>query len=397
MAGSFPRDHLELVVKISKYCNLRCSYCYEYAELGHRAVMSLENIARLFDNLSSFAPAKRPEVPDPEVHDLDAALQFVWHGGEPLLVKLSYYEAIGALQKARLRGRFSYANVVQSNLTVLTDEHIKHLKDRLFFDHLGISFDVYGRHRIDSRGRTSAGRVLANLQRLQDNGVDAGGIAVLSRDTLPHIENIYRFYEGVGMAFRILPYSLESNPEQTSVHGLRPDEIVDALCRVFDLLLQSEEPIVVRPLDVYLDYALSHIACGEDKFYDKGAEEKVFIVNIDGSTFGDDAYVDDHCYGNLFDQTFEEILASKNRQRLIVEADERVSRHCGKCPFHGACSGAPVAEANPHTQRWLESYGCVVQKTVAHIVGRLEQTGLDRKVSAIVQGRGEVSGISVAL
>jgi len=69
------RKSLQYVVKISKFCNLRCTYCYEYAELGLKHRMSLDQIATMFKHAADHV----------ESNKLDD-LSFVWHGGEPFLV-----------------------------------------------------------------------------------------------------------------------------------------------------------------------------------------------------------------------------------------------------------------------------------------------------------------------
>ncbi|HRD75742.1 MAG TPA: hypothetical protein PK264_07380 [Hyphomicrobiaceae bacterium] len=42
------RQTAQIVVKISKYCNLRCTYCYEFKDLANKARMSLDKIDRMF-------------------------------------------------------------------------------------------------------------------------------------------------------------------------------------------------------------------------------------------------------------------------------------------------------------------------------------------------------------
>jgi len=80
MTGVFTRHNLQVVVKISKYCNLRCTYCYEYAELGNRATISIANFEKLFNNLSAYTPV------DCNGTSLDSEeLKLVWHGGEPFM------------------------------------------------------------------------------------------------------------------------------------------------------------------------------------------------------------------------------------------------------------------------------------------------------------------------
>src|SRR5262249_24096471 len=102
----------QFVMKISKYCNLRCTYCYEYRELGNKERMSLHTIGQIFEHIIAYADANRYE-----------SASFVWHGGEPFLIPLDYYDAIGQLQREMFADKVPTWNVVQTNLTVLTDRH----------------------------------------------------------------------------------------------------------------------------------------------------------------------------------------------------------------------------------------------------------------------------------
>lgn len=62
------RTGAQFVMKISKYCNLRCNYCYEYNELGNKQRMSLDLISRIFENIARNA-------------DEFESVSFIWHGG----------------------------------------------------------------------------------------------------------------------------------------------------------------------------------------------------------------------------------------------------------------------------------------------------------------------------
>jgi len=114
--------------------------------------MSLDSIARMFSNISIEADKGQME-----------RLRFVWHGGEPLLIPIDYYEAIAGLQREIFANKIEVVNVAQTNLTILTDRHIEFLKSG-FFSSLGVSFDVYGDQRVDVRGGQSTEIVLANMQ-----------------------------------------------------------------------------------------------------------------------------------------------------------------------------------------------------------------------------------------
>src|SRR5215469_13312288 len=96
------------VVKVSKFCNLRCHYCYEHRELHVRDVMADATLERLFAGVDAFGDELRARGVAPE-------FSFVWHGGEPLLLPPSWYERIVEGQKRHVR-KFAYRNSVQTNL-----------------------------------------------------------------------------------------------------------------------------------------------------------------------------------------------------------------------------------------------------------------------------------------
>ena len=168
----------QFVFKVSKYCNLRCDYCYEYPYLGDKSRMSLEQVEAAFQNIKN-------SIAELGISRAD----FVWHGGEPFLVPLDYYERVDVLQKQIFGADSKYGNSVQTNLTILTDRHIRFLQDG-FFESVGVSFDVYGEQRVDARGRSRTDTVRSNMQKLIDRQINFAAIAVLARDTAVHPENL---------------------------------------------------------------------------------------------------------------------------------------------------------------------------------------------------------------
>ena len=173
----------QFVFKVSKYCNLRCDYCYEFPYLGDKARMSLDQIRAAFENIKS-------SINELAIEDVD----FIWHGGEPFLVPLEFYEQVNLIQKDVFGAELKYNNSVQTNLTVLTDRHIEFLEGGFFGD-IGVSFDVYGDQRLDTKGKSRTDMVRANMHKLINHQIDFGAIAVLARDTLPSIKQTYRFFD----------------------------------------------------------------------------------------------------------------------------------------------------------------------------------------------------------
>ncbi len=236
----------QFVLKISKLCNLRCSYCYEFPELNKKARMPLDKLRRFFGSVNADLGADGP-----------FELDFIWHGGEPLLIETDYYAAIGAIQREVLD--ISFANTVQTNLTVMSERYFEFLRSKEFFHAIGVSFDVYGDQRVDIRGKLRTDTILKNLQRLIEDQIEFGAVCVLAKNTLSHMKDIYRFYDSLRIEYRLLPFYRSALEEQLDQHSLSFEEIVTALKAVFDEWLMSEHATRVEPLNSYIDYAIAYL------------------------------------------------------------------------------------------------------------------------------------------
>ena len=169
---------------------VRCSYCYEFNELGNKAKIKIDNFVSFFSNVRRYALA----------NDLDS-VSFVWHGGEPLLIKLDYYREIGKIQKDIFGDEIRFWNSVQTNLTILTKSHIDFLKSKEFFSRIGVSFDVFGDQRVDIKGALRTDVVLKNMQTLIDQRIGFGAISVL-RPGLNRVGSKNAFVLSVALSIR---------------------------------------------------------------------------------------------------------------------------------------------------------------------------------------------------
>ena len=133
------------VVKVSKLCNLRCRYCYEFSKLSDSSKISLDQLTKFFTCLDEYYR----NLP------YDVRIRFVWHGGEPLLVPPDYYWHAFELQQQIFSRSIEVQNSVQTNLTRLDEPRLRLLRDG--FDTVGVSIDLFGDLRVDAagaRGRT---------------------------------------------------------------------------------------------------------------------------------------------------------------------------------------------------------------------------------------------------
>lgn len=366
---------VEWVVKISKLCNLRCKYCYEFPFLADRARMSLDDLARMFQHIAAFYKGSRKRM------------DFVWHGGEPLLVEPDYYRLIAEEQhEAFDDAGVSFTNSIQTNLTTLSEATLHFLKSG-FFGNIGVSFDVFGEQRLDAGGRVTDETVLKNMQRLRESGLSFGCIVVLSKKTAPHIRDIYRFFEEIHCSFRLLPVYRTGFLHQQDDLALSPEEIIRAFKIAVDLWMASSKDIQVRPIVDYISNVVNKLDDSPRRhFYDKLKDEVVYIVNTDGSLYSvadppDPAL----CHGNLFTTSLAELKRTAGYLRAVEGARARMTDCCTDCSYHGICSGYFMGEATPE-QRYYDSGGHLNCSVVRPIQNYIEQVLLDS--GTFVPGKG---------
>jgi len=325
---------MNFVIKLSKLCNLRCTYCYEYAELANKERMPLEDIAFLFRSIAQYA-AKHPGIP----------IHLILHGGEPLLLPREYLRAVGKLRddyllKAGVQAKTS----VQSNLFALPEATLD-LLDELNLE-LGISLDVFGDQRVDINGRNSQFKVMQNLQRVIDRRIPVGGISVLHALNADKAEKTYHFFNALDIDLRFLPCfaSSDAGPRMQPLL-MSHTRIVAALKRIVKLQFAEPSSIDVYPIKDYVDTAVRTLTGFEIPPYDPADREWALIINTNGDTYSHgDAYLPAGYMGNVFRQTLDAIFASDEYAAVTAVRSQR-AQVCKQCAYYKHCDQLSMVEA----------------------------------------------------
>jgi uncharacterized protein len=328
------------VLKLSKLCNLRCTYCYEYDELGRRERMPLQGLEYFFSHAADYLTRSSA-----------GSVNFVLHGGEPALIPADYLREFVGLAHRHLAARgIDYHIAMQTNLFRLDEGWVDLLEE--FGISLGVSLDVFGGERVTMGGQDSQQRVLRNLQRLIDlGGVDRlklGGISVLHRGNHHAAVATYRFFSELRIGYRILPiFSMTDVPDRMRHLMLEHAEVLAALQDVAVLMLESREPIRVYPLWNYFEWAVNHVAGIRESRYDPRSHEWALIVNTNGEVYNHaEAYLPDGLLGNLYSDPLDVLMSKERRARSIALRTDR-ARACDRCEYRNSCSGLPVIESLP--------------------------------------------------
>jgi len=331
MKPSNHRHEMTWVIKLTKLCNLRCRYCYEYKDLDNPARMDLDNIRNLLITVRDIC---KNQDSDPHL---------CWHGGEPLIIPLKYWEGVFAI----IDDVFTDCSVkisVQSNLYSPRWDVVELFKAKGV--KIGVSFDVANSDRVQKNGSGTEDRVLQNLDRIIDDPVYGGGIAVLSKKNINQVGSVFQFYNGIGASVRILPFYRKSYDDQKDVFGLSQSEIFNALESVLNMWWQNGSGIIIEPLWQSMRAAIRY-SKGEqsNNIFIKQLRENCLVVDTNFETYAvGTTYLEEYSYGNIIEDSATKIMDSDGRRKAISRAEDRMSI-CETCQFWGLCSGYALAES----------------------------------------------------
>jgi uncharacterized protein len=357
---------VEFVMKISKRCNLRCQYCYEFAQLDSRERMSLTDIQKAYRHVAEWA----------ETFSVPTVVDFVWHGGEPLLFPPEFFAATFEDQRTIFGDDVAVRNTIQTNLTVLDSPRIDLLHR---FDRVGVSIDLYGALRTNSRGRDSTRQVLKNMDRLHADGIDFGCITVLTKKNVPNVRKVIQFYDRLGVrSVRLLPLIDGAYDDQHVAFDITPDDVVTALQEAFEELVDLDSQLLIDPISSYIRQVIHHrMPDTTPVIYDKAIWEPVYLVDTNGDLYSyGNAYDSDFRHGNFFNEPMHLNVHSAGHRRAIDTAAERLAEVCTSCEFFGSCSGYPIAEEAPLQERQGAPLSCDVDRPMLeYIERRLHELG----------------------
>ncbi len=350
---------LDLVVKISKLCNLRCKYCYEFKELGDKERISLDNLELLYKNVSQFV-SKRDKQ-----DNKSTIVNFIWHGGEPFLCPIEYLETAFKLQSKHFNSRIRLSNSIQTNLTKLNDKLLLFLKNNKI--NLGVSFDVFGELRENINSKIMDQLVLKNMNTLKIEKIEFRCIVVLTKKNIQFHNEIYNFFKDTNTSFRILPLFDGAFEDQHNEFQITSNQIYQFLNELNILWQADGKQIDIDPLNKLeaISYNFKE-SLVRDNFYNKKEFPSVLIVNTNGNCqgygdpYGDERYV----YGNIFNENLEVLLKSEKCQNSINNANERMAWNCVSCKYFGYCDGFFAAEAPIDTRHKFENgvHKCITAK-----------------------------------
>ena len=318
---------LTLIIKVVSTCNLACRYCD--ADIYSNRRMSLDTVSQIIKKALDYADH----------------VEFIWHGGEPLLMGIQFYEKVVELQKRYKREGQTIENTLQTNGTLISQEWVDFFKANDF--HIGVSLDgppeVHNANRIFKSGQGSFEQVMRGIRLLRENGVKFGVLAVITKETVKLGAKRFLdfFIENGIFNIGILPQRPALNIGRTD--ALPREEFEKFAIELFDYWYSLDDPrIEIREFDAILD----RIFGAESKLCIFGGDcrGKIVAITPNGDVYPCDEFMFDYRYklGNIREQTFEEMLKPTNPKLIRIRLEDLKTKKSIKCKYSKICNyGCP--------------------------------------------------------
>lgn len=326
------KQNIHAIVMPNKLCNLACTYCYVLEKPSER--MSLALAERVVDELLRY-------------NDPILETRFIWHGGEPMLAGIDFYQHVCSYIHAQYPNHM-VQHYIQTNGTLLTDKWIDLFLEENF--NVGVSLDgwkeLHDACRKTRGGRGTFDKIFQNIMRAREKGLIVGILSVITRHALGHEEELFHFFYEHKLDFGFHPI-ISLTPWMDQELSITSEEFADISIKLFDLGFFQPEPRVtsVTPTLHYAMAVMMGCSSGFCVLAETCAEEYISI-EPDGRVHVCDRFAGnaDLAFGNITESSLEEILQSPARQ-AFQRRWQVLKAKCHGCAWASICYGGCPHEA----------------------------------------------------
>jgi uncharacterized protein len=339
---------ITLIIKVTNACDMQCRYCFIEPSVFHKT-MKDETARRV---VHAFLDS-----------DFFESVQFVWHGGEPLLRGRRFFERIFDEQRA-CATRVAYTNATQTNATHLDDEMLEFLLDNdvsigLSLDGPAALTDASRKTRRSlpmlnegtcgsgpagtrrgSRGGGAHGTTVDAARRLQEKGREAGAIVTVNRNNVGAPEAIYEEFRTRRIHMKINPLTrsgLADTPLGADL-GITAEEYGEFLVRMFDAWFDDPKPTIsIEPFGQHIARILGDEVT-HSCFYTLSCHRFFLGISPDGDLFPCGMFQGEPSfrYGNIHEMEPEHVARTVLFGRIGAR-ENKVLATCSKCAFFDLC------------------------------------------------------------
>lgn len=326
------RSIVVMAKPVGSRCNMQCRYCY-YLEKGkfstHRKQtrMSFDMLERLIRQ--TIECCSGPVV------------SFVWHGGEPTLAGIDFYEKAVELERKYLPAGWQVWNNIQTNGLLINDAWCSFLKKNRF--DVGVSIDgdqlIHDANRKDRGGNGTYLKVKKAVERLMKAGIMPDLLCTVNSGTVKDPLRAYRALRDLGTGWiQFIPIVVRKPDGSFSDETVKPEDYGRFLCEVFDEWVTND----LGKTDVQLFAETARVWNGGEASLCWMAPTcgQVLVAEEDGGVYACDHFVDtDHRLGTLGKDKLYGMANSGSQTEFGNSKRDSLTAQCRRCPWLPCCGG----------------------------------------------------------
>ena len=328
------REFQVFVKPVGARCNLNCNYCY-YLEKDD-LYPEKEHFLMTDDILEKYI-----------IQHIDAStediIHFSWHGGEPLLAGIDFYQKALKIQKANKPEAKTILNGIQTNGTLLNREWCRFLDDNGFV--VGISIDgpaeLHDRFRLTKNAKGTWEQVNIGIQLLKEHHLIPEILCVVNSENVKYPRVVFDYFKLLGtkyITFIPLVIPETKSPSGVSKSTIPAEDFGHFLVEIFDEWVENDignikvqifEEAIRSAFNQEHTLCIFKVNCGG-----------VPVVEHNGDFYSCDHYVDsDHLLGNISDNSLSFYLDNKLQKEFGMAKSVTLPEYCTGCEVRAMCNG----------------------------------------------------------
>jgi len=345
-----PGRPFSLMLKpVGAECNLNCAYCYympaepALKRPGKFNIMSEELLRKAI-----YETIKLNNTPE---------ISFCWHGGEPLLADIGFFQkAVEIQQEALVRENLkscsskTIINTIQTNGTLLNPEWCRFFKQNNFL--VGVSIDgpkdIHDAFRVNRAGESMFDRTMTGISMMKEWGVEFNTLSTVNSASEGRGAGVYEFLKNIGTNSmenpRFMQFLPVVAPDET--WGVSAEGYGQFMKDVFAEWWRCEDAgrVYVQLFDVALANYMGmqgglcqfNPVCGDVPVLEQNGD----IFTCDHFVNRTETAVDNVFYlGNLKTQDFEDLVYSPEIANFGIEKRSKLPVKCQRCNYLKLCYG----------------------------------------------------------
>ena len=344
------KNYVIMAKPVGSWCNMQCSYCYylkaENEQDFSRVRMddvTLEQLIRQYCE-SCASPV----------------LSITWHGGEPTLAGLDFYQKAVALEKKYLPKGKTFWNSIQTNGLLLDDSWCRFIKENRF--DVGVSIDgsrfVHDTYRRD-RGDESTWQRAANaVQLLKKHGIRPDLLCTVTKETAENAKSVYRSLASFQTGWiQFIPIVRRDADGYVTDDSVTPELYGKFLKDVFREWFFHD--LGRLNIQLFAETALTLSGKPSNVCWMQETCGNVIVAERDGSLYACDHFVrPDYRIGSL-SEGLEAAVSSSFQEDFGLAKKQTLSQKCKNCPYLSLCHGCcPKDRFVPDTDNEKQYYLC---------------------------------------